>query len=131
MTPDNKFGGSFGPNEWLVDEMYEQYLRDPNSIDEKWRAFFAGYKPGTNGANGSNGLAAGVPPVPKREQRTAPPTITNSEVKLESSNQVNAPINNVTINNVNSENQRNQPVVRQAKLSSPTPAQTIARPSKR
>ena len=130
MTPDNKFGGSFGPNEWLVDEMYEQYLRDPNSIDEKWRAFFAGYKPGTNGANGSNGLAAGVPPVPKREQRTAPPTITNSEVKLESSNQVNAPINNATINNVNSENQRNQPVVRQAKLSSPTPAQPIARPVK-
>ncbi|MEY3455268.1 MAG: hypothetical protein RLZZ92_388, partial [Actinomycetota bacterium] len=22
MTPENKFGGSFGANEWLVDEMY-------------------------------------------------------------------------------------------------------------
>ncbi|MFM8329041.1 MAG: 2-oxoglutarate dehydrogenase E1 subunit family protein, partial [Actinomycetales bacterium] len=56
MTPDNKFGGSFGPNEWLVDEMYEQYLQDPNSIDENWRTFFAGYKPGSvNGGANSNG----------------------------------------------------------------------------
>ena len=23
--PANHFGGSFGPNEWLVDEMYERY----------------------------------------------------------------------------------------------------------
>ena len=25
-TPANHFGGSFGPNEWLVDEMFEKYL---------------------------------------------------------------------------------------------------------
>jgi 2-oxoglutarate dehydrogenase E1 component len=69
MTPENKFGGSFGANEWLVDEMYEQYLRDPNSITEEWKAFFAGYKPASNGASVSNGAATtpGTPPVPKRD----------------------------------------------------------------
>ena len=54
MTPDNKFGGSFGSNEWLVDEMYERYLADPSSVEENWREFFSGYVPGaalpTNGA---------------------------------------------------------------------------------
>ena len=28
-TPANHFGGSFGPNEWLVQEMYERYQSDP------------------------------------------------------------------------------------------------------
>ncbi|MEP6762479.1 MAG: hypothetical protein ABJA93_14085, partial [Sporichthyaceae bacterium] len=23
----------FGPNEWLVDEIYQQYLKDPKSVD--------------------------------------------------------------------------------------------------
>ena len=44
-TPANHFGGSFGPNEWLVDEMYEKYLADPNSVDTAWAEFFADYKP--------------------------------------------------------------------------------------
>ena len=47
-TPANHFGGSFGPNEWLVDEMYEKYLADPNSVDTAWVEFFADYKPNTN-----------------------------------------------------------------------------------
>lgn len=44
MTPENKFGGSFGSNEWLVDEMYERYLADPNSVEANWQEFFSGYK---------------------------------------------------------------------------------------
>ncbi|MGW8380159.1 multifunctional oxoglutarate decarboxylase/oxoglutarate dehydrogenase thiamine pyrophosphate-binding subunit/dihydrolipoyllysine-residue succinyltransferase subunit [Streptomyces sp. ODS28] len=36
----------FGPNEWLVDEIYQQYLQDPNSVDRAWWDFFADYKPG-------------------------------------------------------------------------------------
>jgi 2-oxoglutarate decarboxylase len=34
-----------GPNAWLVDEMYEQYLADPNSVSESWRDFFQDYRP--------------------------------------------------------------------------------------
>ncbi|WP_086818969.1 multifunctional oxoglutarate decarboxylase/oxoglutarate dehydrogenase thiamine pyrophosphate-binding subunit/dihydrolipoyllysine-residue succinyltransferase subunit [Allokutzneria sp. NRRL B-24872] len=35
----------FGPNEWLVEEMYEQFLNDPSSVDPAWHDFFADYKP--------------------------------------------------------------------------------------
>ncbi len=52
---------SFGPNEWLVDELYEQYLQDKNSVDKAWWSFFADYKPGQQSANGSvNGSANGT-----------------------------------------------------------------------
>src|SRR3954471_7477582 len=33
-----------GPNEWLVDEMYEQAVADAGSVSESWREFFADYK---------------------------------------------------------------------------------------
>ena len=26
----------FGANEWLVEEMYDQYQADPGSVDETW-----------------------------------------------------------------------------------------------
>ncbi|WP_149179463.1 2-oxoglutarate dehydrogenase E1 subunit family protein, partial [Streptomyces sp. TRM49041] len=41
---------AFGANEWLVDEIYQQYLQDPNSVDRAWWDFFADYKPGTAGS---------------------------------------------------------------------------------
>ena len=36
----------FGPNEWIVEDMYQQYLADPASVDSAWHDFFADYKPG-------------------------------------------------------------------------------------
>jgi 2-oxoglutarate decarboxylase len=41
----------FGPNEWLVDELYQRYLADPGSVDRAWWSFFADYRP--TRANGS------------------------------------------------------------------------------
>ena len=38
-------GNSFGANEWLVDELYEQYLEDRHSVDPAWWDFFADYVP--------------------------------------------------------------------------------------
>ena len=35
----------FGPNEWLVDEIYQQYLDDKDSVDPAWWDFFADYQP--------------------------------------------------------------------------------------
>ncbi|HEX2578496.1 MAG TPA: 2-oxo acid dehydrogenase subunit E2, partial [Aquihabitans sp.] len=35
---------ALGPNAWLVDEMYEQFLDDPGSVSESWRDFFADYQ---------------------------------------------------------------------------------------
>ncbi|RYV50160.1 multifunctional oxoglutarate decarboxylase/oxoglutarate dehydrogenase thiamine pyrophosphate-binding subunit/dihydrolipoyllysine-residue succinyltransferase subunit [Pengzhenrongella frigida] len=34
----------FGANEWLVDELYEQYIKDKNSVDPAWWEFFQDYK---------------------------------------------------------------------------------------
>ena len=31
----------FGPNEWLVDELYQRYQADPSSVDRAWWNFFA------------------------------------------------------------------------------------------
>ncbi|HEX3898397.1 MAG TPA: multifunctional oxoglutarate decarboxylase/oxoglutarate dehydrogenase thiamine pyrophosphate-binding subunit/dihydrolipoyllysine-residue succinyltransferase subunit, partial [Mycobacteriales bacterium] len=47
-----KFAG-FGPNEWLVLEMYQSYLKDPNSVDKAWWDFFADYSPGNTPVNSS------------------------------------------------------------------------------
>ncbi|MER6046894.1 multifunctional oxoglutarate decarboxylase/oxoglutarate dehydrogenase thiamine pyrophosphate-binding subunit/dihydrolipoyllysine-residue succinyltransferase subunit [Streptomyces sp. NPDC001793] len=56
---------AFGPNEWLVDEIYQQYLQDPNSVDRAWWDFFADYKPGGSGAGtGSTGAADAARPTP-------------------------------------------------------------------
>jgi 2-oxoglutarate dehydrogenase E1 component len=35
-VPDDGTSGEFGANEWLVDEMYERYLVDKNSVDQSW-----------------------------------------------------------------------------------------------
>jgi multifunctional 2-oxoglutarate metabolism enzyme len=35
----------FGANEWLVDEMYEKYLVDPNSVEKTWWPILESYKP--------------------------------------------------------------------------------------
>jgi multifunctional 2-oxoglutarate metabolism enzyme len=42
----------FGANEWLVEELYDQFQRDPGSVDPSWAAYFK-----TNG-NGHGGQAA-------------------------------------------------------------------------
>src|SRR5438270_2070612 len=43
MTTQEGATESFGANVWLVDEMYERYLDDPESVAESWRDFFADY----------------------------------------------------------------------------------------
>ncbi|MFJ4923548.1 multifunctional oxoglutarate decarboxylase/oxoglutarate dehydrogenase thiamine pyrophosphate-binding subunit/dihydrolipoyllysine-residue succinyltransferase subunit [Streptomyces sp. NPDC088725] len=49
---------AFGANEWLVDEIYQQYLQDPNSVDRAWWDFFADYKPGTSAGSTADKPAA-------------------------------------------------------------------------
>ncbi|WP_042388580.1 multifunctional oxoglutarate decarboxylase/oxoglutarate dehydrogenase thiamine pyrophosphate-binding subunit/dihydrolipoyllysine-residue succinyltransferase subunit [Corynebacterium sp. HFH0082] len=40
---------SFGQNEWLVDEMYQQFQKDPQSVGQEWREFFATHTPSQKG----------------------------------------------------------------------------------
>ncbi|MDX6274687.1 MAG: multifunctional 2-oxoglutarate metabolism enzyme [Frankiales bacterium] len=51
----------FGPNEWLVEEMYQAYLRDPESVDKAWWDFFADYKPGDAMLPGASASAQAAP----------------------------------------------------------------------
>jgi 2-oxoglutarate decarboxylase len=64
----------FGANEWLVEEMFDQYQRDPGSVDATWATYFK-----TNGhANGGNGTttvtkpAAAPAPAKPAEMPAAP-----------------------------------------------------------
>ncbi|MER8224713.1 multifunctional oxoglutarate decarboxylase/oxoglutarate dehydrogenase thiamine pyrophosphate-binding subunit/dihydrolipoyllysine-residue succinyltransferase subunit [Streptomyces sp. NPDC094143] len=69
---------SFGANEWLVDEIYQQYLQDPNSVDRAWWDFFADYKPGAAGAPAPSGTAAtgaaGTSPTLETARAGGPPS---------------------------------------------------------
>jgi len=61
----SKAPGGFGPNEWLVDELYQQYLADKNSVDRAWWDFFQDYKPAETGPVATNGGgSAPVTPAP-------------------------------------------------------------------
>ena len=76
---------TFGANEWLVDELYEQYLADKESVDPAWWDFFADYRPrkevlgqvngtprpaGTADADGAD--APQPAPAPERPADAAP-----------------------------------------------------------
>jgi multifunctional 2-oxoglutarate metabolism enzyme len=64
---------TLGPNAWLVDEMYEQYLDDPASVSESWRDFFADYRRDVDQqATASNVVAS--PPAPAAPAPATAPT---------------------------------------------------------
>jgi 2-oxoglutarate dehydrogenase E1 component len=61
-APGSPSGGAFGPNAWLVDDMYEEYRCDPTSVSESWREFFADYTPpGSPGPDNGGPAANGAP----------------------------------------------------------------------
>jgi multifunctional 2-oxoglutarate metabolism enzyme len=64
--------GSFGPNAWLVDDMYDRFLVDPTSVSESWREFFADYRAAPLPAPQAHASATGTPPAPDSPP-TAPP----------------------------------------------------------
>ena len=59
-TPDEKTSGEFGANEWLVDEMYERYLVDKNSVDQSWWPTLESYHQSAGSAASTD--AAPAPP---------------------------------------------------------------------
>jgi multifunctional 2-oxoglutarate metabolism enzyme len=76
----------FGTNFWLVDEMYRQYLADPESVGESWQEFFSDYTPGWDTSAVSNDRGTGrtaredertpeapAAPPSSKDQRPSPP----------------------------------------------------------
>ncbi len=126
-TPANHFGGSFGPNEWLVDEMYERYQQDPASVDKAWWDFFADYTPPTQTSAPAPTTApsAGTPPIPKSSNATTPPVVPTAIQVVAS--QVVAPVEAVA-QVVQVAPQPNQVVQAPQSTTTPMPADPIIKP---
>ncbi|MEX2254052.1 MAG: multifunctional oxoglutarate decarboxylase/oxoglutarate dehydrogenase thiamine pyrophosphate-binding subunit/dihydrolipoyllysine-residue succinyltransferase subunit [Acidimicrobiia bacterium] len=62
-----------GPNEGLVEDLYEQYRENPSAVPEHWRVYFAAHGDGTgNGRRTPGGVAA--PDTPAAPAASAAPT---------------------------------------------------------
>ena len=74
MTTAEPSAPSFGANSWLVEEMYEQFRSDPDSVSETWREFFDDYKALTPAPAAVAAAAAGtvVPVATPAPAATAP-----------------------------------------------------------
>ncbi|WP_418908953.1 multifunctional oxoglutarate decarboxylase/oxoglutarate dehydrogenase thiamine pyrophosphate-binding subunit/dihydrolipoyllysine-residue succinyltransferase subunit [Glutamicibacter endophyticus] len=67
----------FGGNEWLVDELYQQYLVDKNSVDKKWWDIFESLNsnnqtPASAGAHAAPAPAASAPTASQPKVEGAP-----------------------------------------------------------
>ncbi len=62
QPPEQRNDADFGPNQWLVDELYQRYLDDPQRVDKAWWNFFADYKPD---------VAVPSPPAPSAQHEAA------------------------------------------------------------
>ncbi|GAB3525579.1 multifunctional oxoglutarate decarboxylase/oxoglutarate dehydrogenase thiamine pyrophosphate-binding subunit/dihydrolipoyllysine-residue succinyltransferase subunit [Arthrobacter monumenti] len=54
--PNHRIPEEFSGNEWLVDELYEEYKKDKNSVDKKWWEIFESFDDGgsSNGRHSSD-----------------------------------------------------------------------------
>jgi multifunctional 2-oxoglutarate metabolism enzyme len=84
MSDENDRGASFGPNVWLIDEMYREYRNNPDAVSESWREFFSDYTPVAERLTAapspvpeSQGVAVAAPlaaaPAPAQQPAAAPP----------------------------------------------------------
>ena len=73
--PSHRLPEEFGGNEWLVDELYERYQQDKNTVDAKWwplfESFDSGNGPSSNGAPGA--ASAPAHPATREMPVVAPP----------------------------------------------------------
>ncbi|MFM9050504.1 MAG: 2-oxoglutarate dehydrogenase E1 subunit family protein, partial [Actinomycetota bacterium] len=78
----------FGANEWLVDEIYQQYLADKNAVDPAWWDFFDDYSPADGSAlkaaiEHANGSALVTPaPLPVAAPAVATSVETGEAIPL-------------------------------------------------
>ncbi len=66
--------GAFGPNAWLVEDMYERFRTDPSSVSASWAEFFADYRPA------GEPLATAPAPTPAAAAAAAAPAATVTPV---------------------------------------------------
>lgn len=75
----------FGPNEWLVEEMYDRFLDDPSSVDAAWHEFFADFQPSQDAQAQSEGAeqspANGQPTTQAASKQATPPAAAQTTPK--------------------------------------------------
>lgn len=64
--------GEFGANEWLVDELYEQFKVDKHSVDKAWWPILEAYHPVVDGSQ----AAAPPPSAPRSAPASEPKPVT-------------------------------------------------------
>ena len=70
----------FGANEWLVEELYEQFRQDRNSVDKAWWPVLEAYHSAAeNGAKPSEESAAAKPSSNDAHPVTAPTPVIGSQ----------------------------------------------------
>ena len=69
ISDQSSITGTFGPNLWLVEEMYQLFLDDPSAVDPSWHEFFADYQPASAG---EGGRADATTPTAAPAPRSAP-----------------------------------------------------------
>ncbi|MDN5805675.1 MAG: multifunctional oxoglutarate decarboxylase/oxoglutarate dehydrogenase thiamine pyrophosphate-binding subunit/dihydrolipoyllysine-residue succinyltransferase subunit [Brevibacterium sp.] len=94
-TP-NRTVDDFGSNEWLVEELYEQYKSDKNSVDQSWWPFFDKYEKNGNGpaaktADAEPTAKTGAKPAAKTKAKPASQASAKSADKSDSSTADAAP----------------------------------------
>ncbi len=129
----------FGANDWLVDEMYEQYLQNPTSVDPAWVEYFKSNKPGSTAASTSpaphtssapSSAPKGIPPIPKAQQKVAAPL---APAPVASPVAQAAPVAPAPVAppvaHVAAAAPVSQPVVRETAATQPTPADPVVKPA--
>jgi 2-oxoglutarate dehydrogenase E1 component/2-oxoglutarate decarboxylase len=112
----------FGTNEWLVEEMYQQYQSDPASVDQAWHEFFADYRPGspleTGGRDTAPAAAAPAPAAaPAAAEAAAPAAPSTPARPARTEPHPEAPVADRT-----AERTSKQPTTPAAKPAGPAPA---------
>ena len=72
MTAIENPSPDFGANSWLVEEMYAQFVDDPDAVSESWREFFSDYH--TSLPNGTTAAPAAQPAVETPQANASAPT---------------------------------------------------------
>jgi 2-oxoglutarate decarboxylase len=86
--------GAFGPNAWLVEDMYEGFLSDPTSVSDSWREFFADYRPADAPAAPATAAAAVSAPA---SPPTSPAPVVGRPSGTPPASAATAPLNPVVV----------------------------------
>ncbi|MEY2780224.1 MAG: putative 2-oxoglutarate dehydrogenase component, partial [Actinomycetota bacterium] len=73
----------FGANSWLVEEMFERFREDPNSVGETWKEFFSDFKPAGAPKVDSTAeiIRPALPPELREEGAKPKPVVTSPGVE--------------------------------------------------